>query len=175
MTYDIIIYEPTKTNHSLRFILGTKGIKPLFVIGLNPSTADDRTPDPTMRRVYGNAIRNGWDSFVMLNLYPQRTPYPIELPRRMNKEIHLDNLSNITSLFEKYKGVSILCAWGGDILIRPYLKTCLTEIISVIQDKDIKWLKIGDLTKNRHPRHPSRGGYTELTEFDIMQYLATIK
>lgn len=35
----------------LRFVLQKSGIKPLFVLGLNLSTADDSTPDNTIRRI----------------------------------------------------------------------------------------------------------------------------
>ena len=56
-----------------RYVLASKGIKPLVVIGVNPSTANEHKPDPTIRKVMGFAERNKYDSFVMLNLYAQRS------------------------------------------------------------------------------------------------------
>lgn len=54
----------------LRYVLSKPGKNVLFVIGVNPSTANEEKPDPTMRKVIGFAEVNGFDGFVMLNLYP---------------------------------------------------------------------------------------------------------
>jgi hypothetical protein len=175
MKYDIKIYEPTKTNPNFRYTLGTEGSKPLFVIGLNPSTADDKEPDQTMRRVSGYAERHGCDSFIMFNLYAQRTPYPKNLPTTFDNQLHSDNVFHIKATLDRFDDISILAAWGGDITIRSYLKKCLTEIFRNTNNKNIKWLKIGDMTQSGHPRHPSRGAYLKLTDFDIDSYLKTIK
>ncbi len=47
---------------------------PVCFIGLNPSTADHRTDDPTVRRWMHFAEAWGYGSFVAVNLYPFRTP-----------------------------------------------------------------------------------------------------
>lgn len=52
MEYKITHYK-INSNNTCRFVLGSSGQKPLFVIGLNPSTADDKKPDRTIRRVIG--------------------------------------------------------------------------------------------------------------------------
>lgn len=174
MTYDITIYEPAQTNLSFRFNLGTNGKKPLFVIGLNPSTADDKTPDRTITKVMGFATKHGCDSFVMLNLYAQRTPNPDELHLEIDDELHRENIAHIVTMFEKYSGISVLASWGERIVIRKYLKECLLDIHKMTIDKKINWLKIGELTQSGHPRHPSRGAYIDLTSFDIKSYLTKI-
>lgn len=175
MKYDVKIYEPSKTNPHLRFILGTEGSKPLLVIGLNPSTANDRDPDPTMRKVIGFASRHGCDSFVILNLYAQRTTDPNKLHKRLDKKLHNENISHIVTTLNKYKDTTILAAWGETIREREYFKKCISDIYNNIRSKNNYWLKIGDLTKSGHPRHPSRAAYSELTNFNIDEYLATIK
>jgi len=48
-------------------------------IGLNPSTADHRQDDPTIRRCMGFARQWGHRKMVMINLFAYRTPYPKEL------------------------------------------------------------------------------------------------
>lgn len=175
MTYDITIYEPTTTSPDFRFTLGTGGKKTLFVIGLNPSTADDKKPDPTITKVMGYATRHGCDSFVMFNLYAQRTKDPSKLHTVFNDQLHRENLSHIITTLEKYETVSILASWGGTINERNYLKNCLADIYSKTKNKNIDWLKIGnDLTQKGHPRHPSRGAYYDLTKFDIEKYLLTL-
>jgi len=93
-------YLPTiyvnNNDNSCRFALGTEGTKPLIVIGINPSTADDKNPDKTINRVMGFAEGNGFDSFIMLNLYPQRTPYPSDLHSNLDLGIHNQNLKTIS-------------------------------------------------------------------------------
>jgi len=69
------IYERTADN-SARFVLGTVGVNPLVCVGVNPSTAAPGDPDRTVSKVMGFAARNGFDSWVMLNLYPQRSIDP---------------------------------------------------------------------------------------------------
>ena len=66
MTYDIKIYSNGPDNKS-RFTLGTTGKNPLCVIGLNPSTADETTPDLTIKKVMIFAEQSGFDSFIMFN------------------------------------------------------------------------------------------------------------
>ena len=60
----MLIYNPDiyhrNTNNSCRYALGISGKNPLFVVGLNPSTADDQKPDQTIKKVMGFAQRNGF-------------------------------------------------------------------------------------------------------------------
>ena len=48
-------------------------------IMLNPSTADGAVDDPTLRRIIAFSWAWGFDSLVVLNLYPFRSPSPREL------------------------------------------------------------------------------------------------
>jgi hypothetical protein len=51
----------------------------LMLIGLNPSTANANTDDPTIRRIRMLAQNNGYGGFYMTNLFPFITPYPEQL------------------------------------------------------------------------------------------------
>ena len=55
-----------------RYVLASRCTKPLAVIGVNPSTANEKYPDPTVRKVMGYADLNNYDGFVVLNLQPLR-------------------------------------------------------------------------------------------------------
>ena len=55
-----------------RYILGTRGEKPLICIGINPSTAAPDALDPTLQSAQRIALSNGYDSFLMFNVYAQR-------------------------------------------------------------------------------------------------------
>lgn len=51
--------------------------KCMTFIGLNPSTADAVTDDPTIRKCQGFAKRLGFDAFYMLNLFAFRSSSPL--------------------------------------------------------------------------------------------------
>ena len=55
-----------------RYILGTRGSNPLICIGINPSTAAPDALDNTLKSVSRIAEANGYDSFLMFNVYAQR-------------------------------------------------------------------------------------------------------
>ena len=52
-----------------RYILGTRGADPLICIGVNPSTAEPGNLDNTLKSVERIAAGNGYDSFIMFNVY----------------------------------------------------------------------------------------------------------
>lgn len=175
MGYQPTIYKNNSDN-SCRFALGTEGIKPLIVIGINPSTANDKDSDRTINRVVGFAEGNGFDSFVMLNLYPQRTPFPNELHEKKDIGISNMNLKIISEILEKYDNPTILAAWSEKIEVRAYLNICLKEIFEVIRKHNVNWIKLGEFTKTGHPRHPLYASYNlALTNFDIESYIAKLK
>ncbi|MDZ7847433.1 MAG: DUF1643 domain-containing protein [Owenweeksia sp.] len=150
--------------------------RPLYVIGLNPSTADDNHADQTIKRVMGFADRNGFDSFIMLNLYPKRTPYPDHLDNAFDRKLLQQNIAHIIKISKRTMNPSFLAAWGETIKVRDYFSTCLHELVKTTKNNRSRWLKIGELTKSGHPRHPSRAAYNfGLTDFDIEDYLTTLE
>lgn len=168
--YTITLYK-TNQDNTARFVLGNKSSKPLIVIGLNPSTADDSKPDPTIRKVMGFAERNGFDGFIMLNLYPQRVTDPKGLSIDLDQELMQENLKQIDAILNGITEPVLLASWGATITIRRYFKQCIKQIHELTKGKNVKWVKIGDLTQDGHPRHPLYTAYhTELSEFDINQY-----
>ncbi len=175
MEYKIDIYKNNEGN-TLRYALGMNGKKPLVVIGLNPSTANEHRPDSTINKVMGIAEGAKLDGFIMLNLYPQRSTDPNKLDLKFNTECHKDNLNTIQEVLYGMDDIQVLVGYGNKIMMRPYLKQCMKEIVSVISKHNPKWLKTGDLTKPGHPRHPLYVAYAKgLTEFDMLSYLAKLK
>ena len=177
MEYKIDIYK-TDEGNTLRYALGKNGKKPLVVIGLNPSTADEHNTDKTIEKVMGIADGAILDGFIMLNLYPQRTPkLPYYLDLQLNTKYHEKNLEIIKEVLFGMNDIQVLVAYGDNIvkLNRPYLKQCMKEIVSVISKFNPRWLKTGDLTQLGHPRNPLFVKYIEgLTEFDMETYLSKI-
>ena len=62
-----------------RYILGTRGKNPLICIGINPSTAKPDALDNTLKSVERIALGNGFDSFLMFNVYAQRATSPDDM------------------------------------------------------------------------------------------------
>lgn len=158
-------------NDKARYVLRKDGEKPLIVVGLNPSTANEDKPDATMRRVMGLAERNGFDGFIMLNLYPQRTTRPEGLDHEMNDCLHQENLRQIKEALKDVSEPTVLLAFGNNIGLRPYLRTCLRDIVAAMADKQPRYVQIGEPTKCGNPLHPSRAKYCKFTDFDINSYL----
>ena len=85
-----------------------------------------------------------------------------------------ENLQIINEYCNRINFQAVCASWGNLIEIRPYLKTCLFDIYHSIGNA-IKWLKLGNLTKSHHPRHPSRLGYDiKAINFEIDQYLKNL-
>lgn len=159
--------------NEFRFSLTKEGNKKLVVFGVSPSTANEQTADLTITKVMGFADRNGFDGFIMLNLYPQRCTNPADLDKEINEELHRQNLEEIRlSVCDMEKPV-VLFGFGDTINLRPYLKRCFKEIINVLATYNPQWKNIGTLTKNGNPRHLSRVGYTKFTNFNIEEYIST--
>ena len=73
-------YEP-HTYLPYRYVLGRVGRHPLVCIGINPSTAQPGALDPTLKSVERLANANGFDSWIMFNVYPQRATDPNDMDR----------------------------------------------------------------------------------------------
>lgn len=170
---DAWIYQRNAGN-SARFTLGTVGDNPLVCVGVNPSTAAPGDPDLTVSKVMGFAARNGFDSWVMLNLYPQRSTDPAGMHLTYDSALKADNERHITELIDGRR-LTLLAAWGELIETRPYLPQMLEGITSVTDASGCDWVSIGELLTSGHPRHPSRASYSwPLQPFDVGQYQPAI-
>ena len=75
-----------------RYVLGTKGQNPLICIGVNPSTAQPDRLDNTLKSVERIALGNGYDSFIMFNVYPQRATRPQDMAKERGDRLHRANM-----------------------------------------------------------------------------------
>ena len=83
--------------------------KPLVMfIGLNPSTANETNPDPTITRVKGFAEDWGYGGFYMMNLFALVSPYPSDLLKAVDPVKDNDEWLGQISL----KCEMIVFAWG---------------------------------------------------------------
>ncbi len=157
-----------------RYILGTRGVNPLICIGINPSTAEPENLDNTLSSVQRIALGNGFDSFIMFNVYAQRATDPDHMEKVFNEKLHLENMK----AFEYVLSCSgsrpvIWAAWGTIIEKRAYLPQCVMDMIEIGEKHDALWVTVGKRSKNKgHPHHPLYLRKDEKIEpFDIRFYL----
>jgi len=168
------IYEIDKTG-KYRYSLGKRGQKPLICLGVNPSQAKPEQYDGTVSSVERIAKFNGYDSWIMLNLYPQRSADPKLLHHNLEKDYHEENLEIIESYLEENDEAKIWAAWGNLIDSRPFLKHCLSDIFNMSQFYDCQWFLAGEPLKAGHPRHPLYlKKTTKLSDFDMENYMETV-
>ena len=159
-----------------RYILGTRGQRPLICIGVNPSTARPGALDRTLQSVERLARFNGFDSFIMLNVYAQRATLPSDLETDMNPALHRENMEALRHALSISGGVPTLwAAWGTVITQRPWLKDCVADMIRVGEEAGARWVKAGPCSKAGHPHHPLYlKGDTVLEDYDIRAYVASL-
>ena len=133
-----------------RYVLGKKGKNTLICIGVNPSVASDDESDATMNHLCSILQNNGYDGFVMLNLYPLIATNPNELPD-FDEKIHAKNLAKIEAVLAEFKSDILLCY--GVLLKKPeYLQKCLEAIMKLCKGRKLKCLD--HITKDGYPPHP---------------------
>jgi len=165
------IYIKNKDNTS-RYALGTIGENPLFCFGINPSSAEPKNLDNTVKAVERIAKHNGYDSWIMLNLYPQRATNPNDMHKECDECLLAENIKEISKLINKYENPTIWAAWGTLIEKRSYLKQCLSVILKELDDKKCNWITIGCRSKKGHPHHPLYLKVeSSIKEFNIINYM----
>mgnify|MGYP003965565273 FL=1 len=85
--------------------------KTILFIGLNPSTANEKIDDPTIRRCINYAQNWGYGSLLMVNLFAYRATMPSELKNAKNP-IGNDNDLHILELSKKAD--LAVAAWGNE-------------------------------------------------------------
>lgn len=156
-----------------RYVLGTLGERPLICVGLNPSTAAPDALDNTLKSVERVARFNGFDSFLMMNLYAQRATRPGDMDRAVSDFLHQENLRAFEHLLGRTNAV--WAAWGAVMETRGYLKDCLMDFAALGARLGARWFTAGQRSKAGHPHHPL---YLKkdslLEEFDLASYAESL-
>ena len=171
--YDVSrwLYVPN-TYSEYRYILGTRGENPLICIGINPSTAQPGALDNTLKSVERIALGNGFDSFIMFNVYAQRATDPDSMEKECNYLLHKENLEAFRFVLSISNEPSVWAAWGTIIEKRDYLPACVRDMVAAGEDVCAKWYCAGAISKKGHPHHPLYLRKDEkLKPFDITSYL----
>ena len=165
------LYVPN-TYSEYRYILGTRGEKPLICVGINPSTAAPDALDPTLQSAQRIALANGYDSFLMFNVYAQRATRPDDMEPACNTLLHEENRKAFRYLLSLSEAPAVWAAWGNIIEKRAYLMDCMRDFAADGQAVGAKWYTAGPPLKSGHPHHPLYlRKDTKLLEFDIAAYV----
>ena len=155
-----------------RYILGTRGKNPLICIGINPSTAKPDDLDNTLKSVQRIALGNGFDSFIMFNVYAQRATKPDDMERQCNLALHQENLEAFRYVLSISEKPAVWAAWGAIIEKRKYLPSCVRDMVAAGQEFGATWHCAGPISKKGHPHHPLYLRKDEvLKPFDVAGYL----
>ena len=161
-----------------RYILGTRGADPLICIGINPSTAEPGNLDNTLKSVARIAEGNGYDSWIMFNVYAQRATRPEDMDQELNARLHRANMNAFRYILSHVgEGVSpaVWAAWGTIIEKRPYLPGCVREMVQIGETYGAHWLSAGKRSAKGHPHHPLYLRKDEKTvPFDVRGYLEAL-
>lgn len=117
---------------------------PVLFVGLNPSTADDRVDDPTIRRCIRFARDWGYGGVLMGNLFAYRATDPKDMKAALDpvgerNDYWLGRLADMAGL--------VVAAWGahGDHRGRAQ---------AVVDAGVLGSFTVLGLTAGGHPRHP---------------------
>ena len=169
------LYVPNSYDE-YRYILGTRGKNPVICVGINPSTAAPDNLDPTLKSAQRIAHANGYDSFLMFNVYAQRATRPDDMERELNAWMHAENMKAFRYLLSLGgERPAVWAAWGAIIEKRGYLADCVREMLEIGREVGAVWYHAGPISKKGHPHHPLYlKADTPLETFDAEAYLGRL-
>ena len=115
---------------------------------------------------------NGFDSFIMFNVYAQRATDPDAMEKTCNQALHRENLEAFRYVLSISEKPAVWAAWGTIIEKRDYLPLCLKDMLAAGAEYGAKWYCAGKVSKKGHPHHPLYLRKDEkIRPFDVESYL----
>lgn len=142
-------FSPCK-QYRYRLVRSWCAEKPMLaIIGLNPSTADEKQLDPTLRKCVKYAKAWGFGKLTMLNIFAFRSTDPYVLAKKPwgFDLVGPDNDFHIADVASKAK--MVLAAWGTHAWVNGRERHAL----KLLTDRGITLHHLGR-TKAGFPRHP---------------------
>ena len=170
-----------KDDPEKRFVIGILGRKNLLCIGLNPNTADATRLDGTSRNFQRIAKDNGYDGWLLVNLYPARDPKAVNLVERADGSLFRENMDRIEEVAssEVYGVRDVLLGWGNDVVRRSYFENGIRQIHQRLNKFNLRYHAFR-VNRTGHPGHPSpltinsrykTGESIRMSPFDFDQYV----
>jgi len=156
------LWDPNPSQSGYRFALGntartTSASPPLIALCMNPSHALEDQSDKTINRLIQASADHGYAGWIVLNLYPERSPKPSALSA-FDPALSATNKAAITRVLNRYKATEVLGAWGN--LANDTLRRAKLDVLPMLTRLGVQVFTYDTLTKDGNPRHPSpQGGY----------------
>jgi len=117
------------------------------------------------------AADNGYDSWTMLNVYPQIARDPKNLDCEYHPGLKAENERHIASMIND-RPLTLLAVWGGLIAFRPYLPSLLKDILQLTSPRTATGYLLAIRLREATPRHPLYvRADTPLQLFSVDRYL----
>lgn len=125
-------------------------------IGVNPSTADERENDPTIRKEIGFSERQGFGGLLMLNVGAYRATDPRNWRKALDPIGTGNTVEKLVAYAKEFGAVHVVAAWGKN---GNYAKAQCRKITE-------SFPRLWCLGKNPDgtPRHPLMLPYTSKLE-----------
>lgn len=155
-------WEPNPARPAHRFALGrlagsSLASPPLIVIGMNPSYARETESDKTVNRVIRASEEiSGYEGWLMLNLYPERSPKPSTLAA-YDAGLSSANCDAIEHVLLQLGSSEVMGGWGN-MGGSATLKRALLDVRARLDGLGIRLFTLDPLTTRRNPRHPHPPG-----------------
>jgi hypothetical protein len=140
----------------------------LVFVMLNPSTADHRVDDPTIKRCMAFARALGYGGIIVLNLFALRSSQPADLDRAIDpigpqNDEYLDTVLRETAV----EGGAVIVAWGTNGARERRDEV----VLKLIRSHGLTPLCFGE-TKDGHPKHPLARGKHRIPDGAVPQAYA---
>lgn len=123
----------------------------VFVM-LNPSTADGKQDDATIRRCVGFAKAWKYERLEVVNLFAYRATKPRDVLARQNQHEEIIGFENSTLIAQVAREAGlIICAWGSNVKSLDPTRDHVNTVRGWLDPKP--QFSLG-FTKDGHPRHP---------------------
>ena len=83
-----------------------------------------------------------------------RATNPNDMHIERDENLVQTNLWHIRDISQRYPNCDVLLAYGNLITKRKYLKSCLNEILSLLDGEQRRNVKVIKLTRSNNPVHP---------------------
>lgn len=132
---------------------------------LNPSTADENTDDPTIRRCIGFAKQWGFHGTVIVNLFAFRSTAPAGLLK--GEPIGLENDLHIIDQCLQPGVELVMVAWGSHKSIEKILPSRAATVRGLLAKYHVQLYCLGR-NKDGQPKHPLYlASSTEIERYEL--------
>lgn len=154
MVRDAVLSQCERYRYTLSRRWDTENSRRVLWVMLNPSTADGREDDPTVRRCVSLSRRFGAGSMVIVNLFAYRTSSPSELWAVAKSGFDIIGPHGMEATRQEMAVANdIVVAWGNGGA-NPVALGRVQLLTNELSQSGRSVHQLGSLTAQKQPRHP---------------------